>query len=176
MNDQLISLSLSVATTAHELVESIRSGSKTAEEVVRDYLTRIVNEDDKIQAFLSVSGEQAIQEAKALDRKIATNDKGVKSLALLGLPVAVKDNLCTKGIPTTAASRILQGYVPSYDATAVERLKAQGAIIVGKTNLDEFAMGSTTETSGYQVTKNPVDLTRTPGESNRVSSMCIVVT
>lgn len=132
-------------------------------EVVKEALGRITAEDGRVGAFLGVSGDRAVAAAAALDARLAQGGAAVKALPLLGLPVAVKDNICTAGVPTTAASRVLEGYVPSYDATSVARLVAAGAVVVGKTNMDEFGMGSTTETSGYHVTRNPRDLTRSPG-------------
>lgn len=144
-------------------VERVRSGEASAVEVVKEALGRIAAEDGQVGAFLAVSGDRAVAAAAALDARLAQGDAAAKALPLLGLPVAVKDNLCTAGVPTTAASRVLEGYVPSYDATSVARLVAAGAVVVGKTNMDEFGMGSTTETSGYHVTRNPRDLTRSPG-------------
>jgi hypothetical protein len=146
-----------------EAVNRVRSGAASAVEGVKAALGRIQAEDGRIGAFLAVSGDKAVAAAAALDAKLAKGDAATKALPLLGLPVAVKDNICTAGVPTTAASRVLEGYVPSYDATSVARLVAAGAVVVGKTNMDEFGMGSTTETSGYHVTRNPRDETRSPG-------------
>ncbi len=146
-----------------EAVSRVRSGEANAVDGVKAALGRIQAEDGQIGAFLAVSGDKAVAAAAALDAKLAKGDAATKALPLLGLPVAVKDNICTAGVPTTAASRVLEGYVPSYDATSVARLVAAGAVVVGKTNMDEFGMGSTTETSGYHVTRNPRDRTRSPG-------------
>lgn len=143
-------------------------------DTVKETLARINQEDaGKIGAFLALSGDKALAQAQALDAKLAAKDKTTQALPLLGLPVGIKDNLCTAGIPTTAASRVLEGYVPSYDATAVAKLIAAGAIVVGKTNMDEFGMGSTTETSGYHLTRNPRDLSRSPGGSSGGSAAAV---
>lgn len=116
------------------------------------YLERIRSLDPSLGAFLTVN-EGVLEEARSLD----------PSLPLAGLVVAVKDNIVTKGIPTTAGSRLLQGFVPPYEATAVARLKALGALVIGKTNLDEFGMGSSTEHSAFFPSRNPFDPTRVPG-------------
>ena len=115
-----------------------------------------------MRAFLTVSADGALKMAREADKRRAAGDDH----PLLGVPVAVKDVICTVGIPTTAGSRILENFVPPYDARVVERLKEAGAVILGKTNTDEFAMGSSTENSAYFTTRNPWDLSRVPGGSS----------
>jgi aspartyl-tRNA(Asn)/glutamyl-tRNA(Gln) amidotransferase subunit A len=142
----------------------------SAEELVRATLERIEREDKAIRAYLTLSPERALAQALEIDRKVRTREP---LPPLAGVPVAVKDVLSTKGVRTTCASRILERYVAPYDATAVERLEAAGASVLGKTNCDEFAMGSSTENSGFFPTHNPRDLTRVPGGSSGGSAAAV---
>jgi aspartyl-tRNA(Asn)/glutamyl-tRNA(Gln) amidotransferase subunit A len=152
-----------VELSARDIAAGVKSGRFSAEEVVRAALARIRAVDEKIGAFLTVFDEYSIQKARAVDQAVAAGkDPG----PLAGVPVAVKDNLTMAGIRTTCASRMLENYVPPYTATAVQRLLTAGGIPVGKTNLDEFAMGSSTENSAFQKTRNPWDLSRVPGGSS----------
>ncbi|MDO9097067.1 MAG: amidase family protein, partial [Candidatus Methanoperedens sp.] len=146
----------------NELRERIHSGS--SEEIVAEYLERIGR--SKLNAFITVTKENALARAKEID------SEGYEG-SLAGIPVAIKDNISTKGIPTTCASKILTGYIPPYDAHVIERLKDAGAVIIGKTNMDEFAMGTSTETSFYGATKNPWDLERVPGGSSGGSAAAV---
>lgn len=146
----------------NELKEIIHSDS--SEEIVSEYLLRI--ESSKLNAFVTVSGDSAIARAKEID---SGDHEGV----LAGIPIAIKDNISTKGIQTTCSSNILTGYIPPYDAHVIERLKEAGAVIIGKTNMDEFAMGTSTETSFYGATKNPWDTDRVPGGSSGGSAAAI---
>lgn len=146
----------------NELKERIHAGS--SEEIVFEYLEKI--EASRLNAFITVAKESAISRAKEIDSE---GHEG----PLAGIPVAIKDNISTKGIQTTCASKILTGYVPPYDAHVIERLKEAGAVIIGKTNMDEFAMGTSTETSFYGVTRNPWDLERVPGGSSGGSAAAV---
>lgn len=150
--------------TAFEIKEKILNRELTSEEIVRAIFDRIEETDDEIGSFVSLRKEKAIEEAKIVDSKIK-NGEVVGALA--GIPVAIKDNMVSMGEPSQSASKILEGYEGIYDATVVKKLKDADAIIIGKTNMDEFAMGSTTTTSVYEkITKNPWDLERVPGGSS----------
>jgi aspartyl-tRNA(Asn)/glutamyl-tRNA(Gln) amidotransferase subunit A len=149
-------------TSIADLATQIKSKKLSSLEVTQFYLRRIQEFDKKLNSFVTVN-EKAQEEAKAIDARIA---KGEDVGPLAGVPIAIKDMLCTKGIKTTAASRMLQNFIPPYDATVVNRLKNAGAIVIGKTNQDEFAMGSSNETSFFGNVKNPWDLERVPGGSS----------
>jgi aspartyl-tRNA(Asn)/glutamyl-tRNA(Gln) amidotransferase subunit A len=155
--------------TAVEIAAKLRSKEVSAVEVTTAFLDRIETEDSKYGAYLAVDRDRALAEAAAAQIRLETGDASL----LTGVPVAIKDNMSTEGIETTCASKILKGYVPPFDATVVEKLKAQGAVILGKTNLDEFAMGSSTETSAYKLAHNPWDVTRTPGGSSGGSAAAV---
>jgi aspartyl-tRNA(Asn)/glutamyl-tRNA(Gln) amidotransferase subunit A len=155
--------------TAREITDAIRARTTSATEVCRQTLERIRARNGSIYAFHTVSEDRALSQAAAIDAR--PDDWG--GLPLLGVPVALKDNLCTRGVTTTAGSRILERYTPPYDATVVQRLVAAGAVVVGKTNCDEFAMGSSTENSAFAPTRNPWALDRTPGGSSGGSAAAV---
>ncbi|MGK5738769.1 Asp-tRNA(Asn)/Glu-tRNA(Gln) amidotransferase subunit GatA [Micromonospora sp. URMC 103] len=156
--------------TAAEIAALVAGGEASAVEVTQAHLDRIAAVDDRVHAFLHVDGEGALAAARAVDERRAA---GEPLGPLAGVPVAVKDVLATKGVPTTVGSKILEGWRPPYDATIVERLRAAGTVMLGKTNMDEFAMGSSTEYSAYGPTRNPWDLDRIPGGSGGGSSAAI---
>jgi len=158
--------------SATELLGQLRRREITPSELVGAALKRIQELEGKVHAFLAVNREGALAAARTWDGPYA---RGEPTPPLAGIPIAIKDIICTEGLPTTCGSKILHGWVPPYDATVVRRLKAAGAIIVGKTNLDEFAMGSSTENSGYQPTRNPWDLGRVPGGSSGGSAAAVGV-
>ncbi len=151
------------------LRERLRRRELSAEELTRYFLERIERLDPKVKAYITVTPEEALAQAREADRRLSSGE----DLPLLGIPVAIKDNICTRGVRTTCASRILENFVPPYDATVVERLKAAGAVILGKTNLDEFAMGSSTENSAFFPTRNPWNLERVPGGSSGGSAAAV---
>ncbi|HID19492.1 MAG TPA: Asp-tRNA(Asn)/Glu-tRNA(Gln) amidotransferase subunit GatA [Methanophagales archaeon] len=155
--------------TAIEVVEGIKSGTISCEELVCEIYERIERSD--LNAFITLNKANALEKARETDKKRDAEECRQKKL--LGVPVAIKDSISTKGIQTTCASKILTGYVPPYDATVIDALKREGAIIIGKTNMDEFCMGSSTETSYYGPTRNPHDLSRVPGGSSGGSAAAI---
>ncbi|MGQ4268774.1 Asp-tRNA(Asn)/Glu-tRNA(Gln) amidotransferase subunit GatA [Nocardiopsis changdeensis] len=159
-----------VSLSAADLGAAIKAGEVSAEEAANAYLDRIEAVDGEINAFLHVRRETALEQARAVDaRRAAGEEQG----PLAGVPVAHKDVFVTKDMPTTAASKILEGWQPPYDATVTARLREAGLVILGKTNMDEFAMGSSTENSAYQVTRNPWDTDRIPGGSSGGSSAAV---
>ena len=156
--------------SAYEISETVRAGRVSARDIAEASLRRIEAVDPVLHAFITVEADRVRARALEVDARVARGDSG---LSLAGVPVAVKDNINTRGLRTTCGSRILENYVPPYDATAVERLERAGAIIIGKTNCDEFAMGSSTETSAFQTTCNPYDLERVPGGSSGGSAVAV---
>jgi aspartyl-tRNA(Asn)/glutamyl-tRNA(Gln) amidotransferase subunit A len=160
------SLNPLLTATATELAARIASREVSAVEVAQAHLDRIAEVDEKVHAFLHVDADGALAQARRVDG-------GEISGPLAGVPLALKDVIVTKGLPTTAGSRILDGWVPPYDATIVERMRAAGIVVLGKTNMDEFAMGSSTEHSAFGPSHNPWDLTRTPGGSGGGSSAAV---
>ncbi|MEU4641673.1 Asp-tRNA(Asn)/Glu-tRNA(Gln) amidotransferase subunit GatA [Micromonospora sp. NPDC023814] len=156
--------------TATEIAGLVAAGETSAVEVTRAHLDRIAAVDDRVHAFLHVDSEGALAAAREVDaRRAAGEELG----PLAGVPVAVKDVLTTKGVPTTVGSKILEGWRPPYDSTIVQRLRAAGTVMLGKTNMDEFAMGSSTEYSAYGPTHNPWDLSRIPGGSGGGSAAAL---
>jgi aspartyl-tRNA(Asn)/glutamyl-tRNA(Gln) amidotransferase subunit A len=153
-----------------ELHKQLVRKELSAVEITKEYLERIDQLEPKVRSFLSVTADRALAQARQVDAKIAAGDQ----IGLLaGIPIGIKDNMCTQGIPTTCGSRILENFVPPYESTVTQKLAAAGAVMVGKTNMDEFAMGSSTETSAYQLTANPWNLERVPGGSSGGSAAAV---
>ena len=159
-----------IQQTAAQMADALAKGEITSVELTQAHLDRISAVDGQVKAFLHVDTEGALAQAKDVD---ARRKSGEKLSPIAGVPLALKDVLAQKGVPTTAGSKILQGWRPPYDSTVVSKLKDAGVVIMGKTNMDEFAMGSSTENSGYGPTFNPWDLTRTPGGSSGGSSAAV---
>lgn len=153
-----------------EIVKKIKAQELTSEEVVNSYIEEIEKTEPTVNAFLTLTCNEALAKAREIDDKIK---KGEVLGKLAGIPIAIKDNICTEGLKTTCASKMLGNFVPPYDATVVKKLLVEDAIIIGKTNMDEFAMGSSTENSAFKKTLNPKDITRVPGGSSGGSAAAV---
>jgi len=153
-----------------ELVKKLKNKEFKTIDVVNSYFDRIEEIESKIDAFITITKQEALERAKELQVKLDNNEKLGN---LFGVPIAIKDAICTNGIKTTSCSKMLENFIPPYDATVIEYLKNEDAIIIGKTNLDEFAMGSSTEYSAFKTTKNPHNLSRTPGGSSGGSAAAV---
>ena len=163
-------MNILIEKTAVELLALQASGDATALAIAEAFLAAIGQREPRVKAFLHVDEGAVCERAKAVDAK---RRKGEKLGPLAGIPIAIKDVLCTKGVPTTCASKMLQHFVPPYDAHVIEKLQQADAVPIGKTNMDEFAMGSSTENSAYQTTRNPWDLSRIPGGSSGGSAAAV---
>src|SRR5229473_3198611 len=161
---------LLIESTASDLIARLSSGEVSSEALTQAFLDAIRRIDPKIKAFLHVDETVALAHAQAVDQR---RKEGKRVGLLAGLPVAVKDVLCTQGQPTTCGSKMLERFGPPYDAHVITKLKQADAVIIGKTNMDEFAMGSSTENSAYQITRNPWDLERIPGGSSGGSAAAV---
>ena len=152
-----------LAYSAVELAQAIKAGETTAVEAMKAVLDRIDASEESIHAYVTIDREAALAKAEAVQKQI---EAGELTGPLAGVPVAIKDNMCTEGVLTTCSSRILGNFIPTFTAEAVKNLEKAGAVMIGKTNMDEFAMGSTTETSAYGVTRNPWNTEHVPGGSS----------
>ncbi|MCA9873544.1 MAG: Asp-tRNA(Asn)/Glu-tRNA(Gln) amidotransferase GatCAB subunit A, partial [Anaerolineales bacterium] len=151
-----------IPTTLTSARSALQRGETSSVALTEAMLDRIVDLDNDLKSYLTITDELALEQAAAADQRRASGEDG----PLLGIPIAIKDIISVQGAPTTAGSKILEGFIPPYDAFVVQKLKDAGAIILGKTNTDEFAMGSSTENSAYFTTRNPWDLERVPGGSS----------
>ena len=158
--------------TAVELAVKIRGGECTAVEAMEAVFERIGEKEEEYHCYITADKSAALKRAGEVQNRI---EAGELTGPLSGVPVAVKDNICTRGVLTSCGSRMLENFVPPYSATAVENLEKAGAVLIGKTNMDEFAMGSTTETSYYGITRNPVDPERVPGGSSGGSAAAVAL-
>jgi aspartyl-tRNA(Asn)/glutamyl-tRNA(Gln) amidotransferase subunit A len=158
--------------TISQLAAQLASGEVTARAATQDCLSRVRAVDAHINAFLSVDAEDALAQAEAADKEIAAG-RTHREKPLLGVPIAVKDVLAVRNQPLSCGSKILKGFIAPYDATVIEKLKAAGAIVFGRLNMDEFAMGSSTENSAFVTTRNPWDTTRIPGGSSGGSAAAV---
>lgn len=156
--------------TVHELIEKIKKKELTVTQITQAYLDRIKEKEPEIQAFMTVLEEDALKKAKEIDDKLS---KGEITSLLAGIPIGIKDNICTKGVRTTCSSKMLENFIAPYDATVMEKINEENMILLGKMNMDEFAMGTTTEHSAFKITKNPWDLTRVPGGSSGGSAASV---
>lgn len=160
--------------TIHQAHKLLKEGQVTSLELTEAVLRQIERVENLIKAYITLTPEQALEQARLADEKIQRHRRAGEDFSpLLGIPISIKDIICTEGIRTTCGSRILENFIPPYDATVVAKLKEVGAVIVGKTNLDEFAMGSSTENSGFFPTRNPWDLERVPGGSSGGSAAAV---
>ena len=156
--------------TAHEIHDKYISKELKVIDVVKAFFDKIKTDDEKIKAYITLCEEEALKDAEVVQAKI---DNGEAIGPLAGIPIAIKDNMCTKGVKTTCASKMLENFIPPYDATVITKLKEAGAIIIGKTNMDEFAMGGSTEHSAFFKTHNPVNLNKVPGGSSGGSAAAV---
>jgi aspartyl-tRNA(Asn)/glutamyl-tRNA(Gln) amidotransferase subunit A len=156
--------------SASELAEMLRKGDVSSREITESVYKRIDEKEGTVHAFITETREEALKQADLADDRLR---KGKRTSILTGIPIAVKDNMCTKGIRTTCGSKILYNYIPPYNATVVKRVLRSGAVLIGKTNMDEFAMGSSTENSAFDVTHNPLDPDRVPGGSSGGSAAAV---
>ena len=159
-----------IELTVHELQEKLKSKELTVTQIVEAYIERIKEKEPKVEAFITLQLEEALAQAKRIDEEIASG-KEISSLA--GIPIGIKDIICTKGVRTTCASKMLENFIAPYDATVMEKINAEEMISLGKLNMDEFAMGSSTEHSYFKSTKNPWDLSRIPGGSSGGSAAAV---
>lgn len=156
--------------TIYEHAEALRKKEYSSVQLTQAYLEEIDRKDKTIGAYITVTAERALERARNFDEE---KDSVSKASVLAGIPCAIKDNICTKGIKTTCASKMLGDYIPPYNAHVVEKLEKSGAIILGKLNMDEFAMGSTTENSAFKICRNPLDTNRVPGGSSGGSAASV---